>query len=275
MAFNVPDHTEQASKHCLKILVVDDDDLNRRMMRLLLVRDDHDVQVVTNGIEALEAVKDQKFDVVFMDLQMPVMDGFEASRQIREWENGGLHTYIVALTASYMPEEGSRLFEAGIDNYISKPFEVEHIHKLLRIIAQSDHYVPHNEHFSVEGIPPNDGVLDIRKGLEQFGWDMKTYRELLTDFVQELPGRINRLERFLLDQDMTSLALDAHNLMGVSSNLGALQLSDNAGKLDEQSNEGYTDKSMTLIMEIKRAGVALQKTANDFLEKKEKIVVSA
>jgi two-component system, sensor histidine kinase and response regulator len=254
---------------------VDDDDLNRRMMRLLLVRDDHDVQVVTNGIEALEAVKDQKFDVVFMDLQMPVMDGFEASRQIREWENGGLHTYIVALTASYMPEEGSRLFEAGIDNYISKPFEVEHIHKLLRIIAQSDHYVPPNEHFSVEGIPPSDGVLDIRKGLEQFGWDMKTYRELLTDFVQELPGRINRLERFLLDQDMTSLALDAHNLKGVSSNLGALQLSDNAGKLDEQSNEGYTDKSMTLIMEIKRAGVALQKTANDFLEKKEKIVVSA
>jgi CheY-like chemotaxis protein len=178
MAFNVADPIEQPSKHCLKILVVDDDDLNRRMMRLLLVRDGYDVQVVANGIEAVDAVKDQKFDVVFMDLQMPLMDGFEASRRIREWENGSVHTYIVALTASYMPEDGHRLFDAGIDNYISKPFEVGHIHKLLSIIARSDHFTPPVDHFVVEGVPANDGVLDIQKGLHQFGGDLKTYREL-------------------------------------------------------------------------------------------------
>ena len=153
MAFNVADQIEQPSKHCLKILVVDDDDLNRRMMRLLLVRDGYDVQVVANGIEAVDAVKDQKFDVVFMDLQMPLMDGFEASRRIREWENGNVHTYIVALTASYMPEEGYRLFEAGIDNYISKPFEVDHIHKLLSIIARSDHFAAARGSFCSRGHP--------------------------------------------------------------------------------------------------------------------------
>jgi CheY-like chemotaxis protein len=116
----------------LKILVVDDDVLSQRMMQLLLGRDGYQVDLASSGLEALNAVKLQKYDIVFMDLQMPVMDGIEASRRIREWENGAQHTFIVALTASYLPQEGQILFEAGIDNYVSKPFEIEHIQQLLR-----------------------------------------------------------------------------------------------------------------------------------------------
>ncbi len=275
MAFNVVDSIEQSSKHFLKILVVDDDDLNRRMMRLILVRDGHDVQVVANGIEALDAVKEQQFDVVFMDLNMPLMNGFEASRRIREWENGNQRTYIVALTASYMPEEGQKLFEAGIDNYITKPFEVEHIHELLSIIARSEHFTPAADQFKIEGFSAHNGILDIQKGLKQIGWDIKTYSDLLNDFIQELPGRISILEQLLQQKEMASLALEAHNLKGVSSNLGALQLSGYASKLDKQSNEGYTDQCQELIAEIKRAGTALQEVATDFFEKKDRIVASA
>ena len=274
MSFNGTDRAEQSPKHCLKILVVDDDELNRRMMRLILVRDGHDVQVVANGLEALDAVKEQKFDVVFMDLQMPFMGGLEASRRIREWENGGFRTYIVALTASYLPEEGQRLFEAGIDNYISKPFEVEHIHRLLAIIANADHYTPGVEHFVLEGFPANDGVLDIQRGLQQFGGDINAYRELLTDFLQELPGRIAILEHSLEEKDTALLTREAHNLKGVASNLGALQLSDYAGKLDKQSIGSYTDQYQTLMLDIERAGTALQKIAADFLKKKDRVVES-
>ena len=123
----------------LSILVVDDDELNRRMMGVLLTLEGHRVDVAANGLEAFDAVKLKKFDIVFMDLHMPGMDGIEASRRIREWEKEGEHTFIVALTASYLPEIGSKLFEAGMDNYISKPFDVEHIQRLLRYSSPASH----------------------------------------------------------------------------------------------------------------------------------------
>jgi CheY-like chemotaxis protein len=126
----------------LKILVVDDDVLNRRLMKVLLAHEGYQVDVAANGLEAFDAIKFQKFDIVFMDLRMPVMDGLEASRRIREWENGRERTFIVALTASYLPEEGNRLFEAGIDNYITKPFQMEHIKRLLAYSEKSRYPSP-------------------------------------------------------------------------------------------------------------------------------------
>jgi CheY-like chemotaxis protein len=127
------------SKLSLNILVTDDDELSRRLMSVILTQEGHSVDVAANGLEALEAIKNNKFDIVFMDLHMPDMDGMEASRQIRSWESGGSHTFIVALTASYLPEIGQALFDSGIDNYISKPFEVAQIQRLLKYSSPVSH----------------------------------------------------------------------------------------------------------------------------------------
>ena len=123
----------------LKILVADDDALGRRLMHLILTKEGHRVELAANGLEALEAVKRNQFDIVFMDLHMPDMDGMEASRQIRAWEKGGSHTFIVALTASYLPEIGESLFDAGMDNYISKPLDVAQVQRLLKYSSPASH----------------------------------------------------------------------------------------------------------------------------------------
>jgi CheY-like chemotaxis protein len=123
----------------LKILVVDDDALGRQLMHLILTREGHRVEVAANGVEALEAVKQDPFDIVFMDLHMPEMDGMEASRKIRAWEKGDARTFIVALTASYLPEIGEALFEAGMDNYISKPLDVAQVQRLLKYSSPASH----------------------------------------------------------------------------------------------------------------------------------------
>lgn len=273
MAFGKVDQADNSNLPHLKILVVDDDDLNRRMMQILLTREGHHVELAANGMEALDAVKYHKFDIVFMDLQMPTIDGVEASRRIREWENGGSHTFIVALTASYLPEEGHMLFEAGIDNYIAKPFEVEHIQRMLNYISKTGQTPPARPN-SLPGNPTsNRDILDIQKGTQRVGGDSEVYRELLGDFVQGLTKRVEILDRYALERDLMALSREAHNLKGVSSNLGALELAECASKLDKQCNESYTDTVQTVLLELKRAETNLRKTATDFLVKKETTVV--
>lgn len=125
--------------HSLRILVADDDPLGRRLMHLILTNEGYHVEVAGNGAEAVEAVKQNQFDIVFMDLHMPDMDGMEASRQIRAWEKGDSRTFIVALTASYLPEIGEDLFDSGMDNYISKPLDVAQLKGLLKYSSPASH----------------------------------------------------------------------------------------------------------------------------------------
>ena len=250
-----------------KILVVDDDLLNQRMMKLILTREGYEVDLASNGSEALDAVKLHHYDVVFMDLQMPVMDGLEASRRIREWENGGRHTFIVALTASYLPETGHVLFEAGIDNYISKPFELEHIQQLLKY-SLTPHSAPAPQPVTPDPDSPKQ-VLDIQKGVQQVGGDLETYKELLGDFIQGLPERLQGMEHSFARMDWAGLSRAAHNLNGIAANLGALQLSEYARKLDMQSIDGYTDTINDLLREIQRTGSKLLETSNNFLADKQ------
>ncbi|HSG42621.1 MAG TPA: response regulator [Anaerolineales bacterium] len=250
----------------LKILVVDDDEMNRRMMSLILSREDHHVELATGGFEACKLARDQDFDIILMDLQMPEMDGVEASRQIRASENGSKDSYIVALTASYLPEKGEELFEAGIDNYIAKPFDLEHLRLMLR--HGLDHRLTASK--QVKSISVSDSDNDEMNfnpsiGLKQVGGDEEMFHELLADFVAELPQKLENMKKHLDEKDMDSLSRDAHNLKGVSSNLGVLQLSQHAGRLENSSSEGYTKLLRNDLKEIKAISENFIRDASKFL----------
>jgi len=249
----------------LKILVVDDDALNQQMMKFLLMQWGHEVSFASNGMEAVDTIKTNQFDIVFMDLQMPGMGGVEASRKIREWENGHCRTYIVALTASYLPENGQELFESGIDNYIAKPFEVEHIRTMLNYTAASKERVDAADQVMPAGEMSIQDVLNIQQGIERVGFSSETYWSLLQDFIAELPDRMDALQYAFAQQDFETFSRVAHNLKGVSANLGALQLSEYAGMLDRVSGAGYTQETANLVDEIRTAGVVLQRVASMLL----------
>lgn len=258
---------DTSSSDRLKVLVVDDDELNQRMMRLILNREGHDVHIAVNGLDAIEAVMAQEFDIILMDLQMPVMDGIEASRRIRESINGGNNAYIVALTASYLPEKGHELFEAGIDNYIAKPFDVAHLRQML------DHGLDRRKARRISTPSRTDVVtpvvwqgFDATDGIRMVGGDVETFCELLADFVKKLPEKTDGIERCLAEKDMDGLSRIAHNIKGISSNLGALQLNEYAGRLEKSANEGYTSVSMeSIVREIKEISKNFIVDASNFI----------
>jgi CheY-like chemotaxis protein len=119
------------------VLVVDDLAVNRQVARMMLERGGYTVHVAEDGARALEAMRSQEYDVVLMDCEMPVLDGYEAAREIRRREAAlGRRTPIIALTASAMKGDAERALEAGMDLHVPKPIDLEQLHSAVRSVTE-------------------------------------------------------------------------------------------------------------------------------------------
>jgi signal transduction histidine kinase/CheY-like chemotaxis protein len=132
---------EPGSRPLFNILVVEDIPTNQMVARAILKRLGYEADISNNGLEAIRAVKNKEYDLIFMDVHMPEMDGLEATRWIRQMESGGRHKRIVALTADVLREELDRCLEVGMDEYATKPIKLE----TLKVIIDSLHTRRHKE----------------------------------------------------------------------------------------------------------------------------------
>ena len=118
----------------LNILLVEDNLLNQRIVTFSLKRFNHDVVIANNGVEAIELFREKKFDVILMDIMMPVMDGLEATVKIREIENvinAEKRTPIIALTANTMDNDRDKCLSYGMDEFMAKPFDIEKLNTIF------------------------------------------------------------------------------------------------------------------------------------------------
>ena len=118
-------------------MLVEDEPVNQVVARRLLENEGHNVEVVENGREALQTLKETAFDLILMDIQMPDMDGLETTRRIRLSENktGGRKTPIVGLTANAMSEDRARGLSAGMDDYITKPIQIDVLKRVIEKVS--------------------------------------------------------------------------------------------------------------------------------------------
>jgi CheY-like chemotaxis protein len=123
-------HADLAKRHPLRILLVEDNVVNQKVALRVLERFGYRVDVAGNGVEAIDAVRRQRYDLIFMDVHMPEMDGLEATRQIcTEWPHG--RPQIIAMTANASQEDREACLKAGMDGYMSKPVHVEELQVVL------------------------------------------------------------------------------------------------------------------------------------------------
>jgi CheY-like chemotaxis protein len=235
----------------LNILVAEDDDQNQAMMKLLLSRSGHKVKSAWNGVEALEAVKSGSFDLVFMDVHMPEMDGLETTRQIRQWENNEKHIPIVILTGSVTESITNDYKKAGADTFTTKPFDIKKINLLVNIIAdQTETQLEQESQLYSTDTLAGAQILDLQSALIRFSGDMVIYKDNLSEFLQSLPARLISLDNALQAGNWDELSLLAHNLKGVAANFGASQLSMLAFQLDEFSRRHQAKSAIIAYHEI-------------------------
>lgn len=120
---------QQGSERKIRILVAEDNPVNQKVVVKQLMSLGYQAEVVNNGQEAVDRLKEHEYDVVLMDCQMPIMDGYRATQEIRSFEGEGKRTTIIAITANAMPEDRQRCMDAGMDDYMSKPASREDLRK--------------------------------------------------------------------------------------------------------------------------------------------------
>ena len=235
----------------IHILLAEDNAINRQVVETLLQKRGYLVTSVANGRLAVDAIQKRDYDVILMDVQMPEMDGFEATRIIRNLENGGRHTPIIAMTAHAMKGDAERCLEAGMDDYLSKPLDPVRLFKLLQSWnRKSGKAVKHSEAaaFSrpVIAVDP-DAPVNIQAALPRFSDDPGFYREMMEAFLNAMPQKIQQLWQAAKVKDAETLSIEAHNLKGVAENFNAQKLADLAIYLEVQSRErGFKEISKTV-----------------------------
>jgi PAS domain S-box-containing protein len=222
--------TLTAPRRGLRVLVAEDNPVNQRLAVALLQRQGHAATVVGNGGEALAALERQPFDLVLMDVQMPGMDGLEATRRIREKEGAGPHTPIIAMTAYAMKGDRERCLAAGMDGYLAKPV---HGADLLRAVER---VVPVAAEPS--SAPAACAEVEWPAELAEVEDDPELVRELAAVFLGEYPRWLEEIRSALAAGDAPRLELTAHTLKGSLTLFAAKSAAAAAFRLEALGREG-------------------------------------
>ncbi len=216
------------------ILLVEDNEINQEVVRELLEGVGIQVTIAANGKEAIQILEDseatgKKFDSILMDIQMPVMDGYEATRQIRASDLSGRDLPIIAMTAHAFTSDRDKCFQAGMDDYIRKPVDVKQLFSALTRWVQNNTSYPERAESptgatpSVKGLPPISGI-DLNAALKRLGGNEELYRKLLKTFVTEYASGVKVIRSALDKGDMELVLYRTHDLKGLSGNIGATEL---------------------------------------------------
>jgi CheY-like chemotaxis protein/HPt (histidine-containing phosphotransfer) domain-containing protein len=248
----------------LRILLAEDSIMNQKLA-LGLLGADHDVTVASDGRQAVNLVEQESFDVVLMDVQMPVMDGLEATRLIRGQERStDRHVPIVAMTAHAMKGDRERCLAAGMDFYVSKPIRAARLFEALRAATAQE---PTEANGSCgQGAPVVGGqVVDWGEALHSVNGDQRLLRDIVEAFLDESPRLLTMIRGSIEQQDPKTLQRAAHTLKGSTRYFGATQVSEMALQLESMGARGQLVHARDALVDIEREMARLTPILVDYM----------
>ena len=250
-----------------RVLVVDDSTTNQKVGRLMLESLGCRVDVAANGEEAIKLVGLLPFDVVFMDCEMPQMDGYTATREIRRRQGTAKRIPIVAMTAKALEGDRERCLEAGMDDYISKPVRLEDLEAVLdrwfgKPAGTSGPVAPPDPPAQADDAPVLDPVATDRLRSLAASTDPSVLSEIYQTFLQSAADYRKAIHDAMSAGNADALRKAAHTLKGASANVGATTLAAVAGKLEALGKAGALAEAAALAQpletEFKRVETAVQ-----------------
>lgn len=224
-----------------KILVVDDNIINQKVVVKMLQRSNCETDVAFDGKEAVAAVQKNRYALIFMDVQMPNMDGLEATRTIRALEGTTLRTPIVAVTANAMPEDRQRCLDSGMDDYLTKPVMQHQIESMMEKWISNG-----STHDGTSAAAEEQLVIDPKRidQIVDIG-DNELLLELLTIYREDIDQYVTDISEALTRGDFQQIYESTHKLKGSSANLGIETMTQNCIMLEQSAK----DKDLVKVTE--------------------------
>ncbi len=253
----------------LSVLVAEDTRANQQVIRAILKQRGHQVTLVENGKAALDKLQKSDFDVIVMDIQMPVMDGLQATRSIRAMPDAGKsHVPIVAITAHAMKQDRDKCLAAGMNAYLPKPIDAQ---ELLEVIEETyrEGSEAAEQDTPAEGIPPpcsdfskksgeteaqepSEPIMDLGATRKRLRGNEKLLKDLIDYFLQDSPGLFEEFGQALEAGDAERAARTAHTLKGLASNFDAHRAVAIAKEIENLVRAGNLDKAAARNEEFTR-----------------------
>lgn len=232
----------------LSVLISDDIAQNLELLQLMLQRAGHSVVAVSDGAQAVAAVKQQQFDLVLMDIQMPVMDGLQACTLIRQWEAEQQRQplAVIALTASVLDEDKVAAKEAGMQGFATKPVDFALLSAEIARVLQLDIATP------VAAAPTEPAplqLLNMSKALQLWG-SLAQYLPQLAQFLQQQQPALAQAAVKLQGGQFDAVQQTAHAIKGVSANLALEQLSKLCAELEQAARQQQSERAGQLLQQI-------------------------